>query len=53
MMGRLTRLGVAYASFALAVAVLLHVAGVEARWGAPVIVLCLSAVQLFFWALRD
>jgi hypothetical protein len=45
-MGRLTGLCAAYAGFALALAVILHVLGVPARWGIPIIVLCLSAVQL-------
>jgi hypothetical protein len=52
-MGRLTRLGVAYASFALAMAVILQVLGVEARCGIPIIVLLLSAVQLLFRATKD
>jgi hypothetical protein len=43
----------AYAGLALAAAVILQVLGVEARWGIPVIVLCLSAVQLFFWVTRS
>jgi hypothetical protein len=39
----------AYAGLALVLAVLLQVSGVEAVWGIPVIVVCLSVVQLIFW----
>jgi hypothetical protein len=50
-MERLAWLCLTYAGLALALAVILQVSGVEARWGIPIIVVCLSVVQFVFWVI--